>query len=389
MYDSAQAALRDSPSPHQFDLSSATPATLLQKSYQQQSEKSLHHSGTLSDSIPSGMNDALNADVQSPVDLNTYFGMFDAANRYGPTSSASHEAYQIPAISGEPVAAEDMSIDSSQPKNLDTAFRLHSLPGFLQQSISASEHEYQSVDSSAAPLTPASFMNLPPNEYSLLTGLLADQPPQLQQHSPMQSNLAGTLSTALPLSSMQSSAPQASGRGHQRNPQTFSAEDIKQKAAAALAEKEAKLAARAREATRRQSQMHAQEGSHARNLPAIDTNTVTQKSGKRAATSTTSVPEPGEDPNSPEVSPNPTSDGRKSSHKFAEQRRRDSLKVCFEDLRFILPPINPDDDEDFVGKRPGENNVGGQRGKSHSIDPKHPNKGISKVALLRKSNECR
>lgn len=81
---------------------------------------------------------------------------------------------------------------------------------------------------------------------------------------------------------------------------------------------------------------------------------------------------------------------RKSSHKVAEQRRRDSLKLCFEELRFILPPINPDEDEDFAGdrKRPGENNVGGQRGKSHSIDPKHPNKGISKVALLRKSNEC-
>jgi len=81
---------------------------------------------------------------------------------------------------------------------------------------------------------------------------------------------------------------------------------------------------------------------------------------------------------------------RKSSHKVAEQRRRDSLKLCFEELRFILPPINPDEDEDFTGdrKRPGENNVGGQRGKSHSVDPKHPNKGISKVALLRKSNEC-
>lgn len=76
---------------------------------------------------------------------------------------------------------------------------------------------------------------------------------------------------------------------------------------------------------------------------------------------------------------------RRSSHKVAEQRRRDSLKTCFEDLRHILPPIHWRDDEEHE-RRPGEGNVGGQRS-SHTFDPAHPNKGISKVALLRRSNE--
>jgi hypothetical protein len=82
------------------------------------------------------------------------------------------------------------------------------------------------------------------------------------------------------------------------------------------------------------------------------------------------------------VSPAPT-ENRRTSHKAAEQRRRDSLKQCFEELRLILPPIPPDEDDDF--KRPGEGNVGGQR--NGEVDPVQPNKGISKVALLRKSNE--
>ena len=76
-------------------------------------------------------------------------------------------------------------------------------------------------------------------------------------------------------------------------------------------------------------------------------------------------------------------DNRRTSHKAAEQKRRDSLKLCFEELRRILPPIAasaPDEE-----KRPGEGNVGGQRG--GSVDPENPNRGVSKVALLRRSNE--
>lgn len=70
--------------------------------------------------------------------------------------------------------------------------------------------------------------------------------------------------------------------------------------------------------------------------------------------------------------------GKKASHKVAEQKRRDSLKIGFEELRTILPPIAHYDEE----RRPGEGNVGGG-----SVDPIHPNRGVSKIALLRRSNE--
>lgn len=80
----------------------------------------------------------------------------------------------------------------------------------------------------------------------------------------------------------------------------------------------------------------------------------------------------------------PAADNRRTSHKAAEQKRRDSLKLCFEELRKILPPLLAQNviDED---RRPGEGNVGGQR--DGSVDPENPNKGVSKVALLRRSNE--
>ncbi|KAG0140854.1 hypothetical protein CROQUDRAFT_664615 [Cronartium quercuum f. sp. fusiforme G11] len=81
----------------------------------------------------------------------------------------------------------------------------------------------------------------------------------------------------------------------------------------------------------------------------------------------------------------PPPEMRRSSHKVAEQRRRDSLKTCFDDLRRILPPIHWTDDTE-TERRPGEGNVGGQRSGA-SFDPAQPNKGISKVALLRRSNE--
>jgi len=75
-------------------------------------------------------------------------------------------------------------------------------------------------------------------------------------------------------------------------------------------------------------------------------------------------------------------DVRRTSHKAAEQKRRDSLKARFEELRVLLPPIALSSNEE---RRPGEGNVGGQR--SGSIDPDNPNRGVSKVALLRRSNE--
>lgn len=60
---------------------------------------------------------------------------------------------------------------------------------------------------------------------------------------------------------------------------------------------------------------------------------------------------------------------RRSYHKVAEQRRRDSLKMCFEQTRTLLPYIPPEEDEEAV-RRPGEGNVGGQR----AFDPELPNK---------------
>lgn len=76
---------------------------------------------------------------------------------------------------------------------------------------------------------------------------------------------------------------------------------------------------------------------------------------------------------------------RRTSHRAAEQRRRDSLKLCFEELRPLLPHIPPEEDEEAAAsRRPGEGNVAGQR--TAGMDPRFPNKGVSKVALLRKSN---
>lgn len=80
---------------------------------------------------------------------------------------------------------------------------------------------------------------------------------------------------------------------------------------------------------------------------------------------------------------NPAGETRRMSHKVAEQRRRDSLKKCFEDLRHLLPPLahRVAMDEDRI---PGENMIGSRMSEP---DPDHPNKGVSKVALLRRSNE--
>lgn len=86
--------------------------------------------------------------------------------------------------------------------------------------------------------------------------------------------------------------------------------------------------------------------------------------------------------NLPDVEEPP--EARRSSHKIAEQKRRDALRNCLEDMRRILPPIHTSEEEE-AERRPGEGHIGGQRGTT--FDPENPNKGISKVALLRRSNE--
>jgi hypothetical protein len=44
--------------------------------------------------------------------------------------------------------------------------------------------------------------------------------------------------------------------------------------------------------------------------------------------------------NKPTSEANIPTETKKSSHKAAEQRRRDSLKAGFDELRLLLPPIN-------------------------------------------------
>jgi hypothetical protein len=76
---------------------------------------------------------------------------------------------------------------------------------------------------------------------------------------------------------------------------------------------------------------------------------------------------------------------RKTSHKAAEQKRRDSLKTTFDDLRHLLPPIPLPSDENFPdepilpGALPprGPPKAGGEG----------PNKGVSKLQLLRCGND--
>lgn len=76
---------------------------------------------------------------------------------------------------------------------------------------------------------------------------------------------------------------------------------------------------------------------------------------------------------------------RKTSHKAAEQKRRDSLKTTFDDLRHLLPPVPLPSDENFPdepllpGALPprGPPKAGGEG----------PNKGVSKLQLLRCGND--
>ena len=75
----------------------------------------------------------------------------------------------------------------------------------------------------------------------------------------------------------------------------------------------------------------------------------------------------------------------RKSHKDAEQKRRDSLKTAYDDLRLLLPPIplpsndNFPDEPILPGALPprGPPKAGGDG----------PNKGVSKLQLLRCGND--
>jgi hypothetical protein len=76
---------------------------------------------------------------------------------------------------------------------------------------------------------------------------------------------------------------------------------------------------------------------------------------------------------------------RKTSHKAAEQKRRDSLKTTFDDLRTLLPPIPLPSEEGYPDEPilPGAMPPRGPpRGNADG-----PNRGISKLQLLRCGND--
>jgi len=76
---------------------------------------------------------------------------------------------------------------------------------------------------------------------------------------------------------------------------------------------------------------------------------------------------------------------RKTSHKAAEQKRRDSLKTTFDDLRILLPPIPLPSEEGYPDEPilPGAMPPRGPpRGNTDG-----PNRGISKLQLLRCGND--
>ncbi|EJC99373.1 uncharacterized protein FOMMEDRAFT_142904 [Fomitiporia mediterranea MF3/22] len=83
--------------------------------------------------------------------------------------------------------------------------------------------------------------------------------------------------------------------------------------------------------------------------------------------------------------PQPTPAIRKTSHKAAEQKRRDSLKTSFDALRFLLPPLPLPSDENYAGEVPLPGSMpprGPPRG-----DVSGPNRAVSKLQLLRAGND--
>lgn len=481
----AQTAVQNSPSPHQFDLSGMLPSFLNMQpppahgqsidngngghqALQNTASHVFGNSQSNANASMTGLDDLMA--LPSPLDLNNILSMLGQ----GTSSYASPSDQQALGTSLTNGSINPSNAMQDMPPPLPT--RLAPFDSFLlktyqqqqQQQLqshnmpppeiaTAQAYPSNSTQGNAAsvsslqkmaPLTPASFMNLPANQYSVLSGLLADhQHPPAQPTDVNQDKQAKEARKKSSKASSKQRDNQAQGSVHppsqssgqnvlanndqtmepvQRYPPTSEemqssialnatspvspdilAQNIKQVAAAAIAAKDAKSRSKMKGAARRQS------SSTAQGQEAASENDSKKKAKKEQSSNSDIFASPdkpfslddgpsaapsmngGSGPASTETSPMlaPQADTRKSSHKVAEQRRRDSLKLCFEELRFILPPINPDEDEDFNGgpgsRRPGENNVGGQRGKNYTVDPQHPNKGISKVAMLRKSNECK
>jgi hypothetical protein len=85
---------------------------------------------------------------------------------------------------------------------------------------------------------------------------------------------------------------------------------------------------------------------------------------------------------------NPTEpESRRTSHKAAEQKRRDSLKAGFDELRLLLPPINTEALDPESGEPIPGSSAPRLLPKSSLVPDDNPNRGVSKVALLKFSNE--
>lgn len=87
-------------------------------------------------------------------------------------------------------------------------------------------------------------------------------------------------------------------------------------------------------------------------------------------------------------------ESRRTSHKAAEQKRRDSLKFCFDELRGMLPPITLDDELPGGSMLGPDGLIEDQEDEMFNIEDvgdaesaRTANRAISKVALLRHSNE--
>lgn len=83
----------------------------------------------------------------------------------------------------------------------------------------------------------------------------------------------------------------------------------------------------------------------------------------------------------------PEGENRRTSHKAAEQKRRDSLKAGFDELRLLLPPINIEALDPESGEPIPGSSAPRLLPKSSLVPDDNPNRGVSKVALLKFSNE--
>lgn len=87
-------------------------------------------------------------------------------------------------------------------------------------------------------------------------------------------------------------------------------------------------------------------------------------------------------------------ESRRTSHKAAEQKRRDSLKFCFDELRTMLPAITLDDEAPGGSSLGPDGRIEDEEQEAFDIEQvgdaesaRIANRAISKVALLRHSNE--